>query len=134
MKQKKIDHTITYLNKTGHLDSAFTDFEKADQILCVFPLYVDGMPGQVKKFFEILEPLKGQCQSKSIIFIIHSGFQETIQSRALERYLKRFAQIMDLDLKAIVIIPASEGFRLMPDQMTKKKKIGCKWDWSSIYE
>lgn len=111
-------HYITHTNKRqDHLDA----FLRADDIFFVFPLYVDGMPGQVKAFIEALIPHKEAVKGKSITFCIHSGFGEGIQNRALERYLNRFAEIFQLDNQGVIIAPGSEGFRLMPPQMTKKK-------------
>lgn len=116
------DVNTHYLNKIRHHETAANAFEDADKILCVFPLYVDGMPGQVKAFFESLEPFKGQCQNKSLIFIIHSGFSEAVQNRALETYLNRLGGILKAKETTVVIMPGSEGFRLMPEKMIKKKK------------
>lgn len=110
-----------YLTKESHRSEALATFDNDDTLLCVFPLYVDGMPGQIKAFFEQLSPYKAQCQQKRIVFIIHSGFSEAIQNRALERYLKRLCAILGISDYTIVILPGSEGFRMMPDNMTKKK-------------
>ncbi|KFZ26188.1 MAG: hypothetical protein KQ78_01539 [Candidatus Izimaplasma bacterium HR2] len=94
-----------------------------DQVLIVFPLYVDGMPGQVKHFYELLSSLKEKLKDKPITFIIHSGFSDGIQSRVLEQHCNRFSKIMNLNNHGVIIIPGSEGFRLMPPVMTKKKRI-----------
>ena len=94
-----------------------------DQALMVFPLYVDGMPGQVKHFFECLSNYKDQFKNKQITYIIHSGFSDGIQSKSLERYLNRFSNIMEFNNFGVIIIPGSEGFRLMPPSMTKKKQM-----------
>lgn len=113
--------SVYYLNKFKERDSQIEAFLQADQILMVFPLYVDGMPGQVKAFFEALTTHKDQLISKPITFIIHSGFSEGIQSRALEAYLVRISAILDLNNHGVIIVPGSEGFRLMPEAMTRKK-------------
>lgn len=110
-----------YLTKVGKHTESINAFKKSDTILWVTPLYVDGMPGQIKHFIEKLSDMKGQCQDKKIVFIIHSGFQETIQNRALERYLNRLCNILGIVNHTVVILPGSEGFRLMPEQMLRKK-------------
>ena len=94
-----------------------------DQVLFVFPLYVDGMPGQVKHFYETLYPFKDILKGKQITFIIHSGFSDGIQSKTLEKHCNRFAKIMNMNNHGVIIIPGSEGFRLMPPSMTKKKHL-----------
>lgn len=111
-----------YLHLAKHIPDNVQRFLEAQSILMVFPLYVDGMPGQVKAFIEALVPYKSSIANKRITFIIHSGFSEGIQSRALEAYLKRFSAIFSLNNQGIIIIPGSEGIRLMPPAMTKKKQ------------
>lgn len=115
--------TTFYLNKIKSHDVAVKGFLDHDHLLFIFPLYVDGMPGQVKHFIELLEPFKNQIKNKHVTFIIHSGFSEAIQNRALETYLKRFAHIMHLQNHGVIIIPGSEGFRVMPPKMTQKKHM-----------
>ena len=114
---------IRFLKKfKQHLPYA-QEMIKYDQVLMVFPLYVDGMPGQVKHFFEVMSSLKDKLKDKHITFIIHSGFSDGIQNRALEQYCIRFSKILNLNNHGVIIIPGSEGFRLMPPVMTKKKRI-----------
>ena len=114
---------IRFLKKfKQHLTFA-EEMTNYDQVLMVFPLYVDGMPGQVKHFYELLSSLKDKLKDKPITFIIHSGFSDAIQSRTLEQHCIRFSKIMDLNNHGVIIIPGSEGFRLMPPIMTKKKRI-----------
>jgi len=115
------ENTIYFLNKSSKTDAHIKAFVDAEEVLMVFPLYVDGMPGQVKAFFEYLIPFKDKITNKKITFIIHSGFQEGIQNRALEEYLNRFSDLFRLDNYGVIIIPGSEGFRLMPPFILKKK-------------
>ena len=81
------------------------------------------MPGQVKHFYEVLSSYKDQLKDKQITFIIHSGFSDGIQSRALEQHCNRFSEIMNLNNHGVIIIPGSEGFRLYPPAMIKKKRL-----------
>ncbi len=117
----KNNSEVCYLNKVNELPTQTEAFVDADEVLMVFPLYVDGMPGQVKAFFETLLPHKSALEGKKITYIIHSGFSEGLQNIGLETYLRHFSTLMSLDNRGIVIIPGSEGFRLMPPSMTKKK-------------
>ena len=94
-----------------------------DQALIIFPLYVDGMPGQVKHFFEILSSYKNKLKNKQVTYIIHSGFSGGVQNETLKRYLNRFSQILGLNNHGVIIIPGSEGFRQMPPVVTKKKHL-----------
>ena len=70
----KNNSEVCYLNKVNELPTQTEAFVDADEVLMVFPLYVDGMPGQVKAFFEALLPHKSALEGKKITYIIHSGF------------------------------------------------------------
>jgi multimeric flavodoxin WrbA len=117
---------IEYLNKVKRHDGYIKKVIDFSEILFVFPLYVDGMPGIVKHFFEIMYSNKKSIKNKRVTYIIHSGFPETIQSRILERYLNRFSDIMGFNNHGVIIIPGSEGFRLMPPFITRKKSMMLK--------
>lgn len=93
-----------------------------DTILITFPLYTDSMPGIVKEFFEKMEVHKEKLSNYNIGFIIHSGFSEAIHSRAMEKYFIRLTDLLRARYAGTLIIPGSEGFRIMPEQMLKKKK------------
>lgn len=110
-----------YLNKVKQHETYINDSIKFEKLLFVFPLYVDGMPGQVKYFFEQMNTQKEIFKTKEVTFIIHSGFSEAIHSKNLEKYLHRFAGLMSMENYGVIIIPGSEGFRLMHPKMTAKK-------------
>ncbi|MBI9010797.1 MAG: NAD(P)H-dependent oxidoreductase [Clostridiales bacterium] len=110
-----------YLNKVKQHETYINESIEFEKLLFVFPLYVDGMPGQVKYFFEQMNKQKKVFKNKEVTFIIHSGFSEAIHSKNLEKYLYRFADLMSMKNYGVVIIPGSEGFRLMPPKMTAKK-------------
>ena len=110
-----------YLNK-GKQHEGFIEESKAfDKFLFVFPLYVDGMPAQVKHFFELMSQQKEAFRDKEISFIIHSGFSEAIHLKNLENYLTRFSGIMAMKNYGVFIIPGSEGFKVMPARLTAKR-------------
>ncbi|BES64374.1 hypothetical protein SANA_08130 [Gottschalkiaceae bacterium SANA] len=110
-----------YLKKVKQHESFIEKARSFDQLLFVFPLYVDGMPAQVKVFFEKMGENKEIFKDKKVSFIIHSGFSEAIHSKNLEKYLMRFVEIMEMKNYGVFIIPGSEGFRIMPPRMTAKK-------------
>ena len=110
-----------YLNSSKSLEDSINSFIDSNNILMVFPLYVDGMPGQVKGFLEALLPHGEKLKGKHITFVIHSGFSEGIQNRGLESYLKGFARHFHMVNHGVIIIPGSEGLRMMPAMMTKNK-------------
>lgn len=112
-----------YLNKVAAHNDAIETIDSADKVLFVFPLYVDGMPGQVKTFFELMSSSGYQYNKKEIVFVIHSGFPEGIHSKALEQYLMSFGHLLGFNSTNVIILPGSEGFRFMPDKMTQKKQI-----------
>ena len=114
---------IRFLKKFKQHNNYAEEMSSYDQVLMIFPLYVDGMPGQVKHFFEVLSSFKETLRDKQITYIIHSGFSSGIQSETLKQYLNRFSQILGLNNHGVIIIPGSEGFRHMPPAMTKKKRL-----------
>lgn len=122
--------STVYLKKVEQHETFIEKARSFDQLLFVFPLYVDGMPAQVKRFFELMSQHKAIFTDKEVSFIIHSGFSEAIHSKNLEKYLNRFAEIMAMKTYGVFILPGSEGFRIMPARMTAKKarrvaEIGC---------
>lgn len=116
------DHQIFFLNKVRQYETYLSEAYAFDEFLFIMPLYVDGMPGQVKRFIEDMYQYREQFSGKKVTFIIHSGFSEGIHCRSLERYLNRFAELMNMDNHGVIILPGSEGFRVMPENMTKKKR------------
>ena len=114
---------VRYLKKFKQHTAYAEEMSDYDQVLIIFPLYVDGMPGQVKNFYEILSSYKDKLKNRQITYIIHSGFSDGIQSITLKNYLNRFSKIMNFNNHGVIIIPGSEGFRLMPPIATKKKRL-----------
>jgi hypothetical protein len=71
------------LNGTGTNIIMPECLKKESERLKIFPLYTDCMPGITKDYFEYMENNKKILEGKSITFIVHSGFPEAIQSRAV---------------------------------------------------
>ncbi|MCX8128876.1 MAG: NAD(P)H-dependent oxidoreductase [Clostridia bacterium] len=113
---------VVYLNKPENHENQAKIAQDSDIILFVFPLYFDCMPGIVKAFIEKLQPFSGALKEKKLGFIVHSGFPEAIHSRCLEKYLVWLAGELGTGYIGTVIMGGSEGIRIMPESMTKKKR------------
>ena len=85
----------------------------ADSILIVFPLYTDMMPGLMKAFFEKLNAY--DLSGKSATFVVHSGFPEAVHSRAVEKYLRYFTKLKNMQLLGVVVMGGSEALQVAPD-------------------
>lgn len=114
--------SMRFLGRVDKHGEILSKLNGDDEFLLVFPLYADGMPGQVKHFLELMEQQKERLRGCKVSFIIHSGFGETIHCRALEEYLIHFAKKAGLNNHGVIIIPMSEGIRLMSPSMTKKRR------------
>lgn len=120
--ERDIDESsIVYLNKIKRYDAYIEQAKACDKLLFVFPLYVDGMPAQVKYMFELMYKEKEIFEGKEVAYIIHSGFSEAVHLKPLQKYLNRFSQIMGMDNYGVFNVPGSEGFKLMPKFMTSKR-------------
>lgn len=120
---KEGDKTIL-LKSIKKFPEYLNDLITYKKIVFIYPLYVDGMPGIVKEFFEFIEDNKIAVKNKSFLFIVHCGFSEAVHLRVVERYHNILAGIYGLKSVNTILSPGSEGIRLMPDNMNKKRKSG----------
>jgi NAD(P)H-dependent FMN reductase len=98
-------------------------FLSADEILLVFPLYTDSVPGIVKNFLDSLagaEPAR--LAGKRFAFVVQSGFPEPVQSEPVAVYLRRVCRRLGFVPAGSAIRGNSEGLRLMPDNMTRRTR------------
>jgi NAD(P)H-dependent FMN reductase len=95
----------------------------SDSIVVIYPLYIDCMPGITKEYFEYMENNKMILEGKAIMFIVHSGFPEAIQSRAVEKYNEYLARLLKMDYIGTIIMGGSEALSSAPDNYFKKKVI-----------
>jgi len=109
-----------YLNRVNETDIHVEAFQKADNVILIFPLYTDAMPGIVKHFIETLEPLCGRDNNPSLGFIIQSGFPEPENSRYLQRYVEKLTKRLGCSYTGTVIRGGVEGIQVQPPWMTKK--------------
>ncbi len=112
---------IVHLASKKSVEELSELLQKHHKMIVIYPLYVDSMPGIVKLFFENLESNQ-LFKGKDILFIIHSGFSEAVHLRVLERYHAILKDILQLNTVETIITPGSEGVRLMPDSMNKKRR------------
>lgn len=90
-------------------------FRATDEIILVFPLYTDSMPGIVAAFTNTLAELDpGQIRCKRIGYVVHSGFPETLQTEPLAAYLERMSARLGLVHLGTARTGGSEPFRLNP--------------------
>jgi hypothetical protein len=95
-------------------------FAGSEHVLIGFPLYVDGMPGSVKEFFEALAPLMNNCANVSLGFVIQSGFPESYQNRFIERYCAKFARRLGCSYVGSIVKGGLEGLAIQPKVLTDK--------------
>ncbi len=95
------------------LASYMNDF---DNWLFFLPLYVNAMPGILKRLFEHLSP----STEKSVGYFIQSGFEEAFQSDWLCTILKNFNRRMGYQDLGIIVAGGMAGVRYMPENMNKK--------------
>lgn len=112
---------IHYLANQQLRNEAVDAFFESDEIILIFPLYTDCMPGIVKEFIERIAQMdKNDICGKKIGFIVQSGFPEAIHSVAVEHYLEKLAKRLQCEYLGTVIKGGVEGIQIMPPFMTKK--------------
>jgi multimeric flavodoxin WrbA len=106
------------LIQENRLEEQLENFKNADCIFIAFPLYVDSLPGMVKKFIEEVGEFDGT--NKNIFFLVHSGFPEAVHSRAVKKYLAYLATQWNMNFLGIIVKPGSEGIRIRPGKANQK--------------
>jgi len=99
----------------SNMENAITHYVKAKKIILFFPMYTDAMPGLVKEFLEHIHGI--DSSGKHIGFVIQSGFPEGIQTEALARYMKRFAERIHAHHIGTVRKGGVESIRVLPLSM-----------------
>ena len=100
---------VIQLNRPSSREEAAQKIASADCAILVFPLYTDAMPGIVMDFIEKLEPYKSSLVNLNLGFIVHSGFPEGKQSRAVEKYLVRLTTLLGAKFAGTVVAAGSMG-------------------------
>lgn len=105
----------------GGTERAVEAFRSADEIVLVFPLYTDSMPGIVAAFTNSLADLDSAARAgKRVGYVVHSGFPESAQSEPLAAYLERMSARLGVGHLGTVIKGGSEGLRLNPGSGSSK--------------
>ena len=102
-------------------DENLKKLESCDFFIFIFPLYTDSMPGISKAFIEKMELIKNVFSEKSIVFIIHSGFPESSQSKTAKKYVQYFSKLMNMNYMGCVLMGGSEALQAAPDKYFGKK-------------
>lgn len=106
---------ILSLAGSGGSERAVGAVRSADEILLVFPLYTDSMPGIVAAFTNALAGLDPSVRAgKRAGYVVHSGFPESAQSEPLAAYLERLSARLGFTHLGTVVKGGSEGLRLNP--------------------
>lgn len=103
---------IHYLAEISKSEEHSKAFELADNVIVIFPLYTDAMPGQVKAFLEDISNIN--AAGKRVGFIVQSGFPEAYHSIFVQRYLEKLAVNLQWDYIGTVIRGGVEGIQLFP--------------------
>ncbi|HPR61359.1 MAG TPA: NAD(P)H-dependent oxidoreductase [Prolixibacteraceae bacterium] len=109
---------IHYLAETTKNEEHTKAFEIADNVIVIFPLYTDAMPGQVKLFFENIAQIK--AVGKRVGFIVQSGFPEAYHSVFVQRYLEKLAKTCQWNYLGTVIRGGVEGIQMFPKPIQKR--------------
>jgi len=109
LKSPDVSAEVIRLNRPASREEAAQKIVSADCAILVFPLYTDAMPGIVMDFIEKLEPYQSSLHRLNLGFIVHSGFPEGKQSRAVEKYLVRLTALLGSKYAGTVIAAGSMG-------------------------
>lgn len=92
-------------------------------LLFVFPLYCDAMPGIVMEFIEEMERKKQFYRGRSCWFFIHSGFAETKQSRFAERAMDALCVSLEMKNRGVCILGNSSLLSINGGNSLAVKKL-----------
>ncbi|MBN2263650.1 MAG: NAD(P)H-dependent oxidoreductase [Prolixibacteraceae bacterium] len=109
---------IHYLAEISKSEEHTKAFELADNVIVIFPLYTDAMPGQVKLFLENIAQIP--AAGKRLGFIVQSGFPEAYHSVFVQRYLEKLAKNCQWNYLGTVIRGGVEGIQLFPKPVQKR--------------
>lgn len=112
---------VEYLVKHRKDPGVLVDiYKKSEFVIIGFPLYVDGMPGSVKQFFEHLAPLVGREGNPALGFVIQCGFPETHHTRFVEKYVAKLAKRLNCRYLGAILKGGCEGLAIQPPFLTEK--------------
>ena len=119
--QKAGSDQIPLLHLARGAEEALRAFLDADVVLIAFPLYTDFVPALLKEFLDTLAGLdRILLTGKRVAWIVHSGFPESAHSEGTAAWLPRATERLGMVCAGVLVKGGSEGFRMMPPEMTKK--------------
>jgi NAD(P)H-dependent FMN reductase len=101
-------------------------FAQAETVLVAFPLYTFAMPGDVKLFFEALEPYRGKCNGKKLGFLVQYGFIEAVHARPLEKHLEKLSAMLGCDYIGTISRVAAIRLPLLPNPDSGNSMRECR--------
>lgn len=120
------------LNRPSSREEGAQKIASADCAILVFPLYTDSVPGIVMDFIEKLEPYKSRLSQLSLGFVVHSGFPEGIQSRAVEKYLVRLTTLLGAKYAGTVVAAGSMGMSTQRQQILRE--LGRRFPGNLVFD
>ena len=125
-----VESSVYHLARVNDHKAHAQALAEAEVAVVVFPLYTDCMPGITMAFMEKLQAWRGSLQHLTLGFVVHSGFPEACQSRAVEKYLVWLAAELGAKYAGTVIMGGTESMRHMQESsLTGKRTIfeglGC---------
>jgi multimeric flavodoxin WrbA len=122
-----------FLADPGDFGKALQSFSREFTFMLAFPIYVDAMPGIVKKFIEALEPHGGSWESVQMIFLIQTGFPEETHTRPMKAYLLKLARRLGAPCPGVIRMGGGEGTRHRATRRRGKKLLQRYEDLGRIY-
>lgn len=108
-----------YLASRKQRGETLERLKEHDSIFLAFPLYTDAMPGIVKEFIDSLKE-ENHLEGKTVLFLVQSGFPESIHSEYVARYLFKLTERLGMNTPGVIIRGGVEGIQMMPPAWTKK--------------
>ncbi len=123
-KESKIENRIKQhiIRNIKNHDMYIDEMAENKKVVITFPLYADGMPAIVMRFFEKIYENREKLSGTEYLFVIHSGFPEAKHCYGLRDYLTNFVEKVNGKLYETIIYGGSEGTRLAPEKSQKKKR------------
>lgn len=110
------EHCYLYLE--DNLENLAAKVFQSEYVMIGFPLYIDAMPSKMKEFIEVLANYTKTNKPK-VLFLVQSGFSESIHSSFIERYLEINFPRIGFDYIGTIRRGAGEGLKDLPDIMTR---------------
>ncbi len=95
-------HEMFYVSDKNSWEKISTTISKAENIMVVFPLYAELLPGSLLEFFEYLSNTKLSTNNK-MSFVLHSGNLIAGIRGCCKQYLKELTKSLGCDFGGVLI-------------------------------